>query len=88
MKTYTIPYQYTIVGHAYVEAKNLEQAVDLVHFKVQCPVPKDIENLNEIKKVSFFYLNESFEVYEDDLDIVNNLDEEVERLNNCNLIQD
>jgi hypothetical protein len=56
MKTYTIPYQYTIVGHAYVEAKNLEQAVDLVHFKVQCPVPKDIENLNEIKK-SFFLLS-------------------------------
>jgi hypothetical protein len=86
MRTYTIPYQYTIVGHATVEAKNLEQAVDLVNFKVQCPVPKDIEDLNEIKKVAFCYLSESFEIHEDDLDIVNDLDEEVERFNNCNLI--
>jgi hypothetical protein len=73
MKTYTIPYQYTIVGHATVVAENLSQAVDLVNFKVQCPVPEDIANLNEIRKVAFSYLNESFEIHEEDLDIVNDL---------------
>jgi len=97
MKTYTISYQYTIVGHATVEAKNLEQAVDIASHHSPTPLPNDIENWHSnIPKVNLSYLSESFEIHEDDLDIVNDLnedverliDEEVERLNNCNLIQD
>ena len=73
MNKYTIPYQYTVIAHATVMANSLEEAVELIDLKAQCPVPQDIANLNEIRKINFSYLGESFEIHHEDLDIVNNL---------------
>ena len=74
MKKYTIPYQYTVIAHAHVMAENLQDAVELIDLKAQCPVPQDIEDLDpQIKRINLSYLSESFEIHEEDLDIVNNL---------------
>lgn len=72
MNTYTIPYQYTIIGHAKVVASSLEEAVELVETDAPCPTPQDLFLNDEIKKVFFSYLGESFEIHHDDLDIMNN----------------
>jgi hypothetical protein len=74
MKTYTIPYQYTIIGTATVVANSLEEAVSFIEYNAPCPEPQDqlVED-DQIKKVVFSYLDESFEIHEEDLDIVNDL---------------
>ena len=75
MKTYKIPYQYTIVGTATVVANSLEEAVQITNDVAPCPTPHDylipFGGDQEIKKVVFSYLSESFEIHEEDLDIVN-----------------
>lgn len=71
MYTYTIPYQYTIIGHAKVVASSLVEAVELVELNAPCPTPLDAVEDDEIKKVNFSYLKESFEIHHDDLDIMN-----------------
>lgn len=74
MKIYKIPYQYTIVGTAHVMAESLEEAVEAVEYDADCPTPPDFEYFegqSQIKKVNLSYLNESFEIYHDDLDILN-----------------
>lgn len=69
MKTYIIPYQYTIVGNAHVVAESLEEAIYLVEHDVDCPTPPDIEYLEgQIKKINLSYLSASFEIYHEDLD--------------------
>ncbi len=75
MKKYTIPYQYTIIGTATVEANSLEEAVSYIQYNAPCPEPQDqlVED-DQLKKVRFSYLDESFEIHEEDLDIVNELD--------------
>lgn len=74
MNKYIIPYQYTVIAHAYVMAESLEDAVELVDLKAQCPVPPDIENLDDqITRINLSYLSESFEIHHDDLDVVNDL---------------
>lgn len=74
MKTYTIPYQYTIIGTATVQANSLEEAARFIEYNAPCPEPEDqlVED-DQIKKVRFSYLSESFEIHHEDLDIVNNL---------------
>jgi hypothetical protein len=74
MRTYTIPYQYTIIGTATVEANSLEEAARLVEYNAPCPEPEDqlVED-DQIKKVRFSYLSESFEIHQEDLDIMNDL---------------
>lgn len=73
MKTYTIPYQYTIIGTATVVANSLEEAVSCIEYNAPCPEPQDVVEDDQIKKVVFCYLDESFEIHEEDLDIVNDL---------------
>lgn len=74
MNKYTIPYQYTVIGHATVMANSLEEAVELVNDAAPCPIPQDEHSVDDqITKVFFSYLGESFEIHEEDLDIVNNL---------------
>lgn len=74
MNKYTIPYQYTVIGHATVMANSLEEAVELTTDSAPCPIPENERGADEqIIKVRFSYLNESFEIHEEDLDIVNNL---------------
>jgi hypothetical protein len=75
-KKYIIPYQYIIVGTAEVEAESLEEATNIVELDAPCPEPANMINpdpTEEIKKVRFSYLSDSFEVHSDDLDIVNDL---------------
>jgi len=75
-KKYTIPYQYTIIAHATVYADSLEEAVALVQDGAPCPEPPDFKVIHEdvvdITKVNYSYLEDSFEIHEDDLDIYNN----------------
>ncbi len=73
-KKYTIPYQYTIIGHATVYAESLEEAVELVNDSAPCPTPVDNSNGDSetIRNVNFSYLEDSFEIHEDDLDLYNN----------------
>jgi len=74
MNKYTIPYQYTVIAHAAVMANSLEEAVELIDHKAQCPVPQDIIDLDDqIKRINLSYLCESFEIHHEDLDIVNSL---------------
>ena len=74
MKTYTIPYQYTIIATATVVAVNLEEALSCIEYNAPCPEPtQDHLGEDEIKKVEFSYLDESFEIHEEDIDIVNDL---------------
>ena len=73
MKKYTIPYQYIVIGHATVFANSLEEAVDLVEANAPCPEPADQEAIDEeILKVNFSYLEDSFEIHHDDLDLYGN----------------
>jgi hypothetical protein len=71
MKTYTIPYQYAIAGIATVVANSLEEAVSFIAYNAPCPEPQDVVEDDQIKKVEFSYLDESFEIHEEDIDIVN-----------------
>jgi hypothetical protein len=72
-KKFTIPYQYTIIGHATVFADSLDEAVELVQDGAPCPEPADKETVDEnITKVNFSYLEDSFEIHEDDLDLYGN----------------
>lgn len=75
MIRYTIPYQYTIVGHATVFAESLEEAVELVQDSAPCPEPDNSQpklvDMN-ITNVKFSYLEDSFEIHEDDLDLYGN----------------
>jgi hypothetical protein len=74
-KKYTIPYQYTIVAHATVYADSLEEAVALVQDGGPCPEPADLgwkDSEVDISKVTFSYLENSFEIHEDDLDLYGN----------------
>lgn len=72
-KKFTIPYQYTIIGHATVFADSLEEAVSLLEYNAPCPEPADQEAVDEeITKVDFSYLDDSFEIHHDDLDLYGN----------------
>jgi hypothetical protein len=77
-KKFTIPYQYTIIGHATVYADTLEEAVEIVETDVPCEEPEDYLNKewssdeSAIERVRFSYLEYSFEVH-DDLDLYNNV---------------
>ena len=72
-KKFIIPYQYIIIGTAEVEAETLEEATELVSNDAPCPEPVSpmLNFTDEILKVRFSYLSDSFEIHEDDLDIVN-----------------
>lgn len=74
-KKFVIPYQYTIIAHAFVMADSLEEAVELLQDGAPCPTPDDmgiVENCEEINKVGFYYLEDSFEIHHDDLDLYGN----------------
>jgi len=71
---FIVPYQYTVIAHAEIWAESLEAAVELVQ-DAPCPTPEDVtkdDYTDEIHVVEFSYLQDSFEVHEEDLDIYNN----------------
>lgn len=77
-KKYTIPYQYTVIGHAIVYADSLTEAVNLVQSDAPCPDPDDqilggqILDEAALVGVRFSYLEDSFEIHEEDLNLYGN----------------
>lgn len=71
MKSYTIPYSYTVVAFATVEAESLEAATEIVENAGPCPEPDDRTGDGPISSVRFSYLEGNFEVHYDDLEIHN-----------------
>jgi hypothetical protein len=74
-KKFIVPYQYTIIGKAVVYAETLEQALENMEHGAPCPEPQPQtfpNDVHEINSVKYSYLDDSFEIHHDDLDLYNN----------------
>jgi hypothetical protein len=61
-RIYIIPYTYKVLAYAHVEASSIDEAIELTEKDAPGFEPDDFEGENEIKKVYFEELGNSFKV--------------------------